>query len=307
MSSDGVDPAKARLLASGGGVPDPARLVAEVNHRAGCELTLRAVAEHGDSGGAVYVRWPDGSDGVITRSPASAERMRQTAAVLAEARAAGVPVPRHDLIVELDDGVVALVQERLPGAPAHRIDAEMIDAMVATNERFAGLLANRPDVPVPAMDLGHSDPDRPEYERLENYNARSRRLLREIREIGDGEPYKMTGDDLLHPDYTLGNVLYDDQGQVSGVVDWNWGAYRGDRRFALVRIYVDLFWLTLSLEGPPRSAFGRLDEVVDKLIDPPLLRMYWAHLTLNQLRFWIRDNNTDAVDLFVRFGEYRLG
>lgn len=304
--SDAVDVAVARRLASSGVGPDPARLVAEVSHRADCDLSLVGVAEHGDSGGALYVRWPDGREGVLTRSPASLERMRQTAEVLAEARVAGLPVPRHDVVVQLDSGVVAIVQERLPGTPAHRIDAAIIDAMVATNEQFAGLLAHRPDVPIPAMHLRHSEPDRAAHELLEQHSDRSRQLLDKIREIGQAEPHEMTGDDLVHPDYTFGNVLYDDRGQVSGLVDWNWGALRGDRHFALVRIYVDLFWHTLTPGTSWKAALDRLDDVVRELIDPTLLRMYWAHITLNQLTYWISDNNADAIERFLRFGEYGL-
>ncbi len=297
--ADGVDPALARLLTSGDHVRDPGELLAQVNRRAGCDLTLVGVAEHGVSGGAVYVQSPDGRPGVVTLSPTSPERMRQTADVLADARAAGVPVPRHDVIVELDDGVVALVQERLDGAPAGRVDPDIIDAMVATNELFAGLLAGRPDVPIPML------PDT-DYDLLENHSARTRRLLRIIREVGESGPREMTGDDLVHPDYTLGNVLYDESGRVTGVVDWNWGALRGDRHFALVKIYIDLFWMTLSPSRPLWSAMNRLDEIVDELISPSLLRLYWSHITLNQLQFWIRDNNAQAIELFLRFGEHRL-
>lgn len=304
--ADGVDPDLARMLAGGGGVKDPARLVAEVNDRAGCDLSLVAVAEHGVSGGAVYVRWPDGRDGVVTRSPVSVARMEQTAEVLADARAAGLPVPRHDLIVELEDGVVALVQERLPGAPATRVDADVIDAMVAMNERFAGLLANRRDVPILPMCLQRGGLGEPKHRVLDNHSSRSRRLLHMIYEIGDSEPHEMSGDDLVHPDYTFGNVLYDDRGQVSGVVDWNWGIGRGDRHLALIRIYIDLFWGRLYPGGVHKSAFERLDEQVEDRIDPLVLRMYWAHITLNQLAYWIREDSAEAVDLFQSFGEHRL-
>lgn len=304
--SDGVDMSVARLLASGGAGHDPVRLVAEVNQRANCDLSLVGVAERGDSGGALYVRWPDGSEGVLTRSPTSVERMRQTAEVLAEAHAAGLPVPRHDVVVELDHGMVAIVQERLAGVPARRIDADTIDAMVATNERFAGLLAHRPDVPIPAMHLRRSDFNRANYELLELHSDRSRRLLHKIREVGEAEPHEMTGDDLVHPDLSFGNVLYDERGQVSGVVDWNWGALRGDRHFALVGIYIDLFWHTLAPGSSWRAALDRLDQVIRELISPTLLRMYWAHITLDQLTYWISDNNADAIDRFLRFGEYRL-
>ena len=116
----------------------------------------------------------------------------------------------------------------------------------------------------------------------------------------------MSGNDLVHPDYTFGNVLYDDRGQVSGVVDWNWGVGRGDCHLALVRIYIDLFWSMVYPGSVHESAFTRLDEVVEERIDPRVLRMYWAHITLGQLNFWIRDGSAQAIALFQRFGEHRL-
>jgi hypothetical protein len=131
-------------------------------------------------------------------------------------------------------------------------------------------------------------------------------VLHTICELGETGPHEMIGEDLLHPDYTLGNVLYD-QGRICGVVDWNWGALRGDRHFALTTIYIDLFWSTLSPSGPLWSAIKRLDEVVDPLISPPVLRRYWSHITLNQRDFWIREKNTQAIDLFLGFGERLLG
>lgn len=290
---------------------ESAALVAEVNEHAGCQLQVLGMAAHGGSGGAVYVRWIDGRDGVVTRTPTPVERMRQTADVLSTFRSRGLPVPRHDLVVELSDGSVALVQERLPGDPPRRVDAGVIDSMVAMNERFAGLLAERPDVPISPLYLRKSGPFYPRHDVLASHNDRSRRLLRRIREIGVEEPHEMTGDDLVHPDYTFGNVLYGDEGQVTGVVDWNWGAGRGDRHFALVRIYVDLFWSTLDKKGGQygveQSAFDRLDEVLDAMIEPALLRMYWAHTTLNQLHWAILYHTPEVIDLFLRFGEGRLG
>lgn len=182
----------------------------------------------------------------------------------------------------------------------------MIDAMVAMNERFAGLLAGRPDVPILPLCLQGSGLGQPKHQLLENHSVRSRRLLHKIHEIGEEEPHEMSGDDLVHPDYTFGNVLYDDRGQVSGVVDWNWGISRGDRHIALVRIYIDLFWSTLYPGNVHQSAFERLDQVLEQFVDPHLLRMYWAHVTLGQLSYWIREGNAEAIALFQRFGEHRL-
>lgn len=289
---------------------DIAAVVAEINRRTGSGLELVGVADDGDTGGAVYVRWPDGRDAVVTRTSTSIVTMRQTAEILTLAKSHGLPVPRHDLTIELSNGAVAIVQERLPGSPPQRVDADVIDAMVEMNDRFAGLLTDRRDVPVVPMYLRHSGPIYPRHEVLAEHGDRSRRLLDRIREVGDSEPSEMSGDDLVHPDYSFGNVLYDEGGNVSGVVDWNWGAARGDRHFALLRIYVALYWSTLGdgggKYGVQRSAFDRLDHVVADRIEPAVLRMYWAHITLNQLHFAIQYYSPDAIDLFQRFGESRL-
>lgn len=91
-------------------------IVSAVNRRTGAALSVVGRAAHGRLGGAIYASWPDGRPAVVTRflgSPAAAKR---TAEVLAYVRDRGLPVPRYDLVVDLDDGVV-FVQERLPSAP----------------------------------------------------------------------------------------------------------------------------------------------------------------------------------------------
>ncbi|NYH88701.1 hypothetical protein [Actinopolymorpha rutila] len=42
------------------------------------------------------------------------------------------------------------------------------------------------------------------------------------------------------------------------------------------------------------------------MIEPALLRMYWAHTTLNQLHWAILGKQEEVIDLFLRFGESRL-
>ncbi|MFD0480559.1 hypothetical protein ACFQ0B_79880 [Nonomuraea thailandensis] len=49
-------------------------------------------------------------------------------------------VPRHDLVVDLDDEVM-FVQERLRGAPPRRLTPGTIDAIVEINDRFVGCCA----------------------------------------------------------------------------------------------------------------------------------------------------------------------
>lgn len=47
---------------------DAERFVSQINASAGTALALIGVADHGESGGAVYAEWPDGRAAVITRT-----------------------------------------------------------------------------------------------------------------------------------------------------------------------------------------------------------------------------------------------
>jgi aminoglycoside phosphotransferase (APT) family kinase protein len=285
-------------------------LVAEVNWRVGTDLTVVGVAEHGQSGGAAFVRWPDGREGVVSHSPLQIEDARRTADVLTAARSAGLPVPHHELLVELAAGGIAVVQERLPGRPARRTDTRVIEAMLAVNEQFAGLLAERTDVRIPPLFLRESGLIVPRHEVLEGYSDRSRRLLSRIREVGAAEHHEMVGSDLVHPDFTVPNVLFDDAGQISGVVDWNLGAARGDRRWALIKLRFDLTWAAASPGGEQAStqqdAIELVDKAIESSIEPDLLRTYWAHWTLVQLHWAILYQPTEVIDLHLDVGESGL-
>jgi aminoglycoside phosphotransferase (APT) family kinase protein len=236
--------------------------------------------------------------------------MRLTAEILMLARTRGLPVPRHDLVVELADGSAAVVQERLPGDPTRVVDVAAIDALVAMNERFADLLAERPDVPIPPLNLRPSTPPHPGQEILRHHSDRTRRVLYCLHDIADNDPGELVGNDILHIDYARGNVLWDDQRRITGIVDWNLGIARGDRRFALVGLRRDLEWSALwpvGESGVDSDAIDYLDDILDNMIEPPLLRKYWAHWTLSMLHGVIPQGTPDWIDLFLNLGERRLG
>ncbi len=283
-------------------------LVRRINQRAGCGLVHLGDADLGETAGAAYVRWPDGRLSVVTQATVSATRMRQTAEVLELARSQELPVPRHELTVELDGGVVAVVQQRLPGDRASCVDADVVDALVEVNDRFAGLLADRPDVPVPPLNLATPGAVDPGHEWVARYSGRSRRLLRRIREISAASP-EMTGTDLVHPDFTVPNVLFND-GRVTGIVDWNNGAARGDRHFALVKLLFDLTWDAASPAGGQQhvqvDATDRLQMLLHQTIAPHLLQLYWAHWTLTMLSWTIPAGDPAAVDVHLALGERGL-
>jgi aminoglycoside phosphotransferase (APT) family kinase protein len=280
----------------------PAPVIADLNELTGAQLHFVEMAVDGDSGGAAFVEWPDGRPGVLTRPPVSLADMQLAADVLAMASSAGLPVPRQELVVELTDGP-AVVQERMPGRPHPRVDAAAIDAMVSVNDRFADILRGRSDVPVARMR------DDRAYEYVAAHSDRTRRIIQRIREIDDEIPNEMTGEDLVHLDYARGNVLFDETGRVTAVVDWNCGVARGDRNFALVSLRSDLEWREQSPEnraGIDDSAVERLDQILDERIEPVLLRKYWAFWTMQKLPAAIWRNELDVLDVFLRLGEERL-
>lgn len=287
---------------------DAERFVSQINASAGTALVLVGVADHGESGGAVYAEWPDGRAAVITRTYAGLSSMQRTAQVLNELRAEGLPVPRHDALVPLADNAVGVVQERLPGVPAAEIGPEVIDRMIGASEPFSGILETRREVPTQQLHLRSSGPDFMRHETLTSYSPRSRKLLARILDIGRDRPDEVRGDDLVHPDYTFGNVLFSG-GEVSGIVDWNGGIARGDRWLSLVGLRFEMSWSTIYPDGQHQvsdAAIRRLDEHLVSHLAPDVLLRYWAHWTLSRLDWTISNFPTADINLFLDLGESRL-
>lgn len=263
----------------------PTKVVAEINDSTGSGLELVGLAEQiGGVSSAAFVCWPDGRAGAITRPNVPLELMRQTADVLSLVRAHGLPVPRHELVLRLSDGKVTVVQERLPGSHLTYCDAGVVDEMVAMNERFARLLADRPEVPPPPAFPAPAADGHPWQQTLGQYSERSRRLLRRLLEIDAGGPFEMTGDDVVHLDYSLGNVLFDEHGKISAVLDWNFGIARGDRHFALLGLRDHLLDEGDNFEGR-QAAIDRLDEVLDATLGADLLYIYRAHRSAHSVHY----------------------
>ncbi len=282
-------------------------LVRELNALAGCGLEVVEEIHRGQSG-AVFVRWPDGRESVVTTAFATLDRMEQTAEVLAEVRAQGLPVPRHEFLLEVSPGTVAVVQERLPGRPRAVTDVATVDAAVALNERFAGLLDGRPEVPGPILNLGRPDDPVPATA-VEEHSERARRLVELIRHAGRSGESEIAAGDLVHVDLTVPNLLFDDTGEISGVVDWNYGVARGDRRYGLIKLLHTLCFAGRVEQAdatPTAAALDHLDRLVRERIPGPLLRRYWAHHTLTMLYSSLRWGTPEAFESHLELGESRL-
>lgn len=282
----------------------PTSVIDEVNARTGSGLVLTGLADQvGGSSSAAFVAWADGRESAITRTRTPLALMRQTASVLNEVRRQGFLVPAHQLVLELADGYVAVVQERLPGHHVDALDSTTADAFIAMNDRFAGLLRDHPRVPrpraFPDVTLGYGAFEHT----IGHLGERGRRLLKRLLEVDGGHPFRMRGDDLVHTDYSSGNVLFDDTGRVSGVVDWNSGAVRGDRRYALL----GLRWGSVG-----RRTVGprELDQIEAELanLDPATRRSYEAHWVVDQIHESIlKEFPPERIESDVTRAEEALG
>lgn len=282
----------------------PTAVVEEINARTGSGLVVTGLADQiGGVSSAAFVEWPDGRRSALTRPRTALPLMQLTAAVLNEAREQGLPVPAHQLVLELSDGYVAVVQERLPGHHVDTLDQETVAAFVAANERFTGLLRRHPEVPPPPA-FPAAGPGYGAFEEtLGRYSQRGRRLLSRLLEVDGGRPLRMRGDDLVHTDYSPGNVLFDDSGQVSGVVDWNFGAARGDRHYALI----GLQWGSVGARTIKADELTRIDAALAGL-DPGLRRSYEAHWAVYRAHRSIAERfSADRIEADLIFAEEVIG
>lgn len=278
---------------------DAEQLVRELNAATQAGLEFQGRAAEGEVG-AAFVRWPDGRDGVLTRGYGDVGALRRSAEILAAAKERGLPVPAYDLIAELPDGI-GIVQERLPGSPPAEVNRPLLEAMIDLSERFAGLLADHRDVPVPSMHLLESGPGFSIHESLERYDDRTRRLLGWVHEVGHSAPEPtMDGDDLVHLDYHANNALVDDAGQLTGIIDWD-GIGRGDRRFGLVTLRFDAWGRRL-----PDDDQAWFDDLLDATLDAKSLRIYWAAMSLRQVDWSIRHHTPAAVERWLDLAETRM-
>jgi hypothetical protein len=106
------------------------------------------MSSHGEVG-AAYVTWPDGHRSVLTHGPGL------VAPLLDIARAAGIPAPCYELAVDLGDDAV-VVQELPPGVPPSTVDRALVYRMLGLHDRFAGLLADHPELPLVELYLRRS-------------------------------------------------------------------------------------------------------------------------------------------------------
>lgn len=281
---------------------DPAALIDELRTRHGIELEYLGPAGSGEVG-AAFVRMPQRRVGVLTRagdgSAATGRELRTTAEILDLARSRGVLVPRYLLIAPMEAAHV-VVQERLAGNPPEAADGPLVERLVDATRPWIGLLAGRDDLPRQSMYLTESGPGYCLHESLAHYDRRTRRLLQRVHRIGDSGPGKFLGEDLSHLDYHAGNVLVGEDGELSGIIDWD-GWARGDRWFSLEVLAFDLTWRRAD-----RQVLETLTAQIESAVPRELLRAYRAHLGLRLVDWAIRHHDAPTVDFWLAVAADRL-
>ena len=205
---------------------------------------------------------------------------------------AGLPVPRYELVADLDVAFV-VVQELMPGAAPAVIDRHLVERLLVVNAAMAGLLDQAPDAPGIDLYLRTSGPGFCLHEPLAGYDRRTARVLDWVRDVG-AERNTADGTDLVHMDFHPGNILVSD-GRISAILDWD-GAGRGDRRLDLVTLRFDLAWRAPHLTD-------WFDDLLRQTVPPDRLRAYWAHMSLRLVDWAIRHHTNAEVDLWLATAE----
>lgn len=297
-----------QLPQHGGAIPPPipkidaTALIDELRMRHGVVLDFLGRAGGGEVG-AAYVRTSEGQDGVLTRAgnarTAEGRKLQITADVLELARSRGIPAPRYLLIAQLSDAHV-VVQERLPGRLPATVDGPLVQQLVDATGPWQGLLSGREDLPRQSMYLTESGPGFCLHESLAHYDERTRRLLDRVHRIGESNPSEFPGDDLAHLDYHAENVLVGEDGELTGIIDWD-GWARGDRWFSLEVLAYDLAGRLAD-----RGVLTSLTSKIEAAVPRELLRAYRAHLSLRLVDWSIRHHDAATVDLWLDISHTRL-
>jgi aminoglycoside phosphotransferase (APT) family kinase protein len=253
---------------------------------------LGARAEGGRSEGAWFATAGDGTPVVLKSFPGDTMGARYAILLpaLAELRSRGVPVPEYLDVLELDGSTVS-AQRFVPGASVRNPPPELVERVFECTIAMADIACALP--PPGAAGWGASVVETltagvdgwAMHEPMRTGGRRSAAAVDRIEAIGadaDAAWFPTTG--LVHLDLHTDNVLADDAGWLTGIIDWE-GACAGDPRFDLVRYAFDL-------DGHDQPVWD-LVEATD--IEPRVLRAYVAHHALRCTAWAIQNHPEDVL------------
>jgi len=268
----------------------------------GFELGDRA--EGGQSEGAWFATAPDGTPVVLKWFPDEIMVDRYTVLLpgLDELRSRDVPVPEYSHVLAVNGWTVS-AQRVLPGASVDNPPEAMVERVFECVAAQAGIAC---PLPAPGLDpwgasvvqtLTVGVDGWAEHEPMRTGDRRSAAILNRIEAVGaDADPAWFPTDGLVHLDLHTDNVLADEDGSLTGIVDWE-GACTGDHRFNLVNFVFDLY-------GHGQDVWSQIEST----FEPRVLRAYVAHMALRCTDWAIRHHPHDvprqldrAARLFSRY------
>lgn len=282
---------------------DPDVVRVKIAEAGGPELQLVGPLA-GGSVGAWQVRWPDGHPGVLTWTPPllqgeSPGRLAEVQALVELGRAAGLPLPRYEAVVDLGPSGAAVLQERANGRPPTVVTEPLLDQVLELAARRRSLLAGKPVAARPLqLHLVRDGPGYCLHEPLRTFSPRSAALFARVEEIGAGAD-EVVGDDLVHFDYHLGNVLVadDDPELITAIVDWD-GACAGPIGLDLALLAFDC-----SLRTTQRLE-ERVARSLHACVSDDQARRLCAHVALRLVDWSIRHGGD--VEHWLSVSERRL-
>jgi aminoglycoside phosphotransferase (APT) family kinase protein len=270
---------------------DQAALLAQINALHGTALRAGGPRMHGENQGAYPVVNGDGERVILKLGRAEAglfDRLARAEAITARLHALGAPVPQYVMRGTTPDGTRYYLQEALAGEPVGRLlRPEHLDRLFALNDLQAGqAVSAEQDWSRYVADLvlrgesGWAD-------ELRAYGSATARLVDALATLTAGrERFLGTHDDIVHGDFSPGNILVHD-GQISGVVDWD-AAGCGDRAFDLA-LLLFYFYDDRPIRDPLR------DRVL-ALAGFDALCVYLAYAILSQTASSSRHHGQSAVE-----------
>jgi hypothetical protein len=262
----------------------------------GDEYVLIGALTGGETG-ATEIAGPDDRRYVLKwENDPDRRRARKEGVVLAERLRvdAGWPSPQQ---LTVPDGDWLLVwQDLLPGAVVTRYTHALVDELLSLHHCRLGLRAERdvdtwPEHLVETLVVGGDGYAL--HEPLRTFDARTRRVVERIEEIGRAaDPARFGGGDVVHGDLHAGNLLQVD-GRLSAVVDMDFTRV-GDATFDLTSLALN----SLELDAEPGVRTRLFDAGVQSL-EPERRLPYVAHILLKCLDWPIRKGRLDEVELWL--------
>lgn len=278
-----------------------AEVVAALSDTHGLSVRDPRPALEGESGGAWFARC-DGTEVLVKWvEAAAAPRFDILEEAFTTARGRGVPIPERWPPLVIGDRCV-VIQRAVNGATGAPTP-ELVNGVVAAISSLGSIPApdhltgTWGDTVVRSLREGLDGWC--EHRALLNAGGELAEVVRVAQRVGALVlPEMFPTTDLMHVDLHTKNVLLDERGHLTAIVDWE-GACGGDLRFDLVYF---AFAADVARPGISSSLWTTLEEK----LPPKLLAAYTVHAVLRMVDWSFRHHDQATVERWLRPGSTLL-